>query len=225
MRIASYNVHGCIGRDGLRDVPRIARVLQKLEADVVALQELACHGETLGPIQVLSELTGLTPIWTPTWYRDGVHFGNALLTTFPVLQQRTLDLTCYDREPRSALDVMLDAPPTRLRVIATHLGLWPAERRKQVRRILDSTEHAPDTVTVMLGDINEWWIHGRPLRWLHAHFGRSPALRTFPAWCPVFALDRIWVHPPELLVEASAYATAETRVASDHLPVVAELAL
>ena len=35
IRVASYNVHGCRGRDGRRDVARIARVLREIDADVV----------------------------------------------------------------------------------------------------------------------------------------------------------------------------------------------
>ena len=227
MRVVSYNVHGCVGRDRQRDVPRIARILRELDADVIALQELACPGEGQGPVDVLSELTGLPAIWTPTHQRGGTLYGNALLTRLPVLQQQVLDLSFADHEPRSALDVLLaaDDAALRIRVIATHLGLRPAERRHQVRKLLDLAAHAPDTITLLLGDINEWWIHGRPLQWLHAHFGRSPSPRTFPAFFPMFSLDRIWVHPPELLSHAKAHSTVQTRAASDHLPIVAQLAL
>ena len=50
--------------------------------------------------------------------------------------------------------------------------------------------------TLLMGDLNEWYLWGRPLRWLHSHFREMPAApRTFPAHRPVFALDRIWVSP------------------------------
>lgn len=64
---------------------------------------------------------------------------------------------------------------------------------------------------------------GRPLRWLHQRFGRAKGVATFPASHPLFALDRIWVHPPSALRAFRAITGAEIRVTSDHLPVVAEL--
>ena len=100
LRVATYNVHGCVGGDGKHDVKRIARVLRELGADVIALQELACPGEVEGPIDLLAELTGMHALWTPLWYRDGTHFGNAVLTSLPVRAQRTLDLTFENNEPR-----------------------------------------------------------------------------------------------------------------------------
>jgi endonuclease/exonuclease/phosphatase family metal-dependent hydrolase len=77
---------------------------------------------------------------------------------------------------------------------------------------------------VLLGDINEWFLPGRPLRWLHARFGYGPPVRTFPAQFPLLSLDRIWAHPPAALSRVRAHSSREARRASDHLPVVAELA-
>ena len=49
-RVATYNVHDCIGRDGVYSPSRIVEVLRSLEADVVALQEITLDpaGEVLG---------------------------------------------------------------------------------------------------------------------------------------------------------------------------------
>ena len=40
LRIASYNVHGCVGTDGRKDASRIAAVIRELECDTVGLQEV-----------------------------------------------------------------------------------------------------------------------------------------------------------------------------------------
>ena len=63
------------------------------------------------------------------------------------------------------------------------------------------------------------------LRWLHARLGRSVAVPTFPSVFPVFALDRLWIQPRALVREVKAHATATARIASDHLPIVARIAL
>ena len=40
LRIATYNVHGCMGMDRQRSETRIAEVIAEMSVDIVALQEL-----------------------------------------------------------------------------------------------------------------------------------------------------------------------------------------
>jgi endonuclease/exonuclease/phosphatase family metal-dependent hydrolase len=225
--VASYNIHRCVGTDGCRDPRRIADVLQELKADVVALQEVDSwpgdDGESV-QMEFLAYTAGLHAISGPTVERRDGHYGNALLTRLPVLDVRKLDLTVFRREPRGALDVELDAGGKKLRVIATHLGLMPSERRYQVQKILELVDEGDQQLTVLLGDINEWLILGRPLRWLHARFGRGVSGRSYPAYFPLLSLDRVWVKPTRALVGFRVHTTPLSRRASDHLPVVAEIA-
>ena len=226
LRIASYNVHGFVGMDGRRDVARIASVLRGLDAQVIALQEVifAERGSrSPEPVEILAELSGYHAVSAPIQRDDGVTFGNALLSRLPVRETRRICLSYPRCEPRTALEVIVETGARPLRVVATHLGLRPAERRFQVRRILEHVEGDEQSVTVLLGDFNEWFLMGRPLRWLHARFGRGPSARTLPSRFPLFALDRIWVHPQRALCGFSAHASGPARRASDHLPVVAQV--
>ena len=109
-----------------------------------------------------------------------------------------------------------------LRIVATHLGLRPVERRLQVRRLLDEFD-TPRMPVVLMGDINEWLVWGRPLRWLTSHFKPAQAPPTFPSRRPVFALDRIWMHPRWRLLRVHAHRSRLARVASDHLPLMARI--
>jgi endonuclease/exonuclease/phosphatase family metal-dependent hydrolase len=213
---ATYNIHGAIGRDGVFDPDRISRVLQEINADVIALQEVDSRDHRgLEVLQCLAAEAGLTPIAGPTLLRHARDYGNALLTRLKICDVRRVDLSLGGHEPRGALDVDLEAGGVRLQVIATHLGLKPAERRLQVQRLLDrfSTKHC-----VLMGDLNEWFLWGRPLRWLQAIFGRTPAPPTFPTAFPFFALDRIWVRPSHALLQLEVHCSAVARKASDHLP-------
>jgi len=224
--VATYNVHGCLGTDGRRDVARIARVLRALEAEIIALQEVVFFPDgCTEPHDILAELSGFRAYAMPTRRRDGVHFGNALLTSLPIVMGRSLSLDYGTLEPRTALDVTVDVHGRRLRVIATHLGLRPVERRYQMRRLLEHVVHDDEEVTVLLGDFNEWLIPARILRRVHARFGHVPSLPTFPSRWPLFSLDRIWVHPREAASGFRVHAEGEARVASDHLPVVADVTL
>jgi endonuclease/exonuclease/phosphatase family metal-dependent hydrolase len=226
VRVATWNVHQCVGRDGRRDPARIAAVLADIDADVLALQELQWDpGDALHLLDELARQLRYTPVAGPTLLEARGHYGNALLTRMQVTRRALIDLTVGRHEPRGAIDVVLEGVQGALRVVATHLGLRPAERRRQIRTLLARLERGPQLSTVLMGDLNEWFLWGRPLRWLHARFGRTPAPATFPAALPVFALDRIWVRPRARLTRLGVHVRGAARVASDHLPVVAELSL
>jgi len=219
LRIASYNVHGCIGTDGKKDASRVAAVIGELECDTVGLQEVDYRLDYIAGRLGMLAVPGLTLV------RHDGPFGNALLTTRKVLEVRRLDLGYGRREPRNALDVDLDVSGTRLRVIVTHLGLFGAERRWQVRKLLELLKRTPaHERVVVLGDINEWLPLSRPLRWMNSLLGRSVAERSFPSRLPLFALDRVWVRPRPALLALKAHRSALAEMASDHLPVKAIVA-
>jgi endonuclease/exonuclease/phosphatase family metal-dependent hydrolase len=214
--------------DGRRDVERIARVLSSLDAQLIGLQEVGTDledGRKSSQMEYLARATGLQAIAGPTIERHTGPFGNVLLTSWRVLDSRLLDLSVPGREPRGAIDADLMIEGRSVRVIVTHFGLRAAERRYQVRRLLEALSKGQNRFIIVLGDINEWVLRSRPLRWLYARFGTPPAPRTFPSWLPLFALDRIWVLPREVLLEVHAHATPLTRIASDHLPVRGRIAI
>jgi endonuclease/exonuclease/phosphatase family metal-dependent hydrolase len=228
LRVVSYNIHSCVGADGQRDPARVAAVLREVDADVIGLQEVdARPSESSASMQMqyLASTLGHHAIAGPTLLRPDGHYGNALLTRLPVLDVRHVDLTVYRREPRAALDVDLRIDGATVRVVVTHLGLLPGERRTQVRRLLDTLGEGRAEVVILCGDINEWFAVGRPLRWLHARLGRTAGIPTFPSTFPVFALDRIWVHPRTAIATLGAHRSAAARLASDHLPMTADIRL
>ena len=220
LRIASYNVHGCCGADGKKDAQRIVQVIQECGCDTVGLQEVDYR------LDYIAHKLGMEAIPGLTLERHDGPFGNALLTRRKVLAVRRLGFTYSRREPRNALDVEIEVAGAPVRVIVTHLGLWPAERRYQVKQILRMIKDTPSCErVVVLGDINEWMPYGRPLRWMHGLFGRSPAERSFPARWPLVALDRVWVRPRHALLALKAHRSVLAQVASDHLPVKAIVAI
>lgn len=225
IRVASYNIHGGVGRDRHFVPKRVSGVLAELNAAIVALQEVESRTTGFDMLAFLNEQTRFETIAGPTLLRGAADYGNGLLTRFPVASIRRLDISIAGHEPRGALDVELDCYGSLLRVLATHLGLHPAERRKQVRMLLQVLEEDKPLPTILLGDINEWFLWGRPLRWLHAHFEETPAPATFPAWLPFLALDRIWIKPRRLLQRLAVHRSRLARLASDHLPVTAEIGL
>lgn len=225
LRIASYNIHRCIGSDGRQDPERTATVIRELNCDLIGLQEVdndrTAPSETLR-VDSIAAAAGMKAVAGLRVIRRVGHYGNALLTRLPVLAVQRHDLSYLRREPRGLLDVEVQVGEGSLRVMVTHLGLLPWERRYQVKKILQIVAAAPPGQTiVLLGDINEWWPRGRPLRWLHAFFGCPPHVRSFPARRPVLALDRVWVKPSPALLGIETHRSRIARFASDHLPVKA----
>jgi endonuclease/exonuclease/phosphatase family metal-dependent hydrolase len=222
IKLATWNLHRCVGRDGVMSPQRCAAVLQEIDADIIALQEVdSCPGQEDDMLAYLARETGYSAIAGMTMVRRGIHYGNAVLTRLPAREVHRWDLSVPGREPRGALDVQFKAAQHRLQIIATHLGLRPGERREQVKRLLPRFNIERNDVVVLAGDLNEWFLWGRPLRMLHRIFPDTPHRRTWPTAPPLFALDRVWVHPRRALRNLSVHRSAMTRIASDHRPLIA----
>ena len=223
LTIATYNIHGAVGTDGRFMPTRVAAVLREMNTDIIALQEVPLGGSTTpNVLNLLQHASGFYAVEGPACDRPDRRYGNAVLSRYPIVSTRTIDLSFGSREPRGALDADVNCHGHMLRVVATHLGLRPAERRDQIRRLLQKfdTEEMP---VILLGDINEWFMWGKSLRLLESHFQAVPAPRTFPSFKPLFALDRIWIRPRHRLVNVKVHGTPLARKASDHLPLIAHI--
>ncbi|HIJ62050.1 MAG TPA: hypothetical protein HPQ04_05090 [Rhodospirillaceae bacterium] len=225
LALASYNIHRCFGTDRKYLPERIAEVIQALACDVVALQEVDMRLLVDGrpQLEFLADTLNMTAVAGASIEDHRGHFGNALLSRLPVQAIRRIDLSVRQFEPRGAIDADLDG--VKLRMVATHLGLNGAERRLQVRRLLQAL-HPPaaDRICVILGDFNEWRPVGGSLRELERRFTGSTPLRSFPSRFPLFPLDRMWVWPLSVAFSLRVYAAPLARLASDHLPIRAEMA-
>jgi endonuclease/exonuclease/phosphatase family metal-dependent hydrolase len=223
--VASYNVHGFVGGDGRFDPERIAGVLREIGADVVGLQEVQDRAPVPHALDRLAEAAGAHVLRGPTFDRTHGAYGNALLSRLPFGAVERIDLSMPGREPRGGIDAAIETGAEPVRVLATHLGVGARERRFQVRRLVAHLGTPAPGVRVLLGDMNEWVRGAGALAPLHRVLGRAPGPRTFPATVPLFSLDRVWVHPPGRLRRVWVHRSALARVASDHLPVAAELEL
>ncbi len=228
LRAATYNIHSSMGTDGRRDPGRIARVIRRIDPDLIGLQEVDSGywnrqgEETVG---FLERETGLTAVTGPTLRRRESHYGNALLTRLPVASVRRFDLSVPGYEPRGAIDVSLEFRGSRLRAVVTHFGLKKVERARQIRGLLPLLEDDSADLTILFGDFNEWSVFGPSCRRLNRAMGRAVSRATFPSRLPLFRLDRIWCRPAAALKNLRVEKTFPARKASDHLPLVAEISL
>lgn len=223
-RIVSYNIHACIGTDRIFDPARIADVLQALQPDYVALQEVEDRQFRDSTVsEFLAARLGMSAYSGSTLKRSDAPYGNLLLARRPAARIRTHDLSVPGGEPRGAIEARFDHDSARIGIFATHLGLRAAERAQQVQRLLALVQGSEADIAVLAGDINEWHPRSRALRALADYFDFRSTARTFPAKTPVLALDRVFVSPAGLVRRIRTARTNDSRRASDHLPLVCDL--
>jgi endonuclease/exonuclease/phosphatase family metal-dependent hydrolase len=227
-RVATYNIHACVGTDGRHDPERIAAVIGELNADIVALQEFTYPAsvaiETRMPV-TLTMVDGYECVLGPTRQTVTECFGNALLTRHRIVEVHRFDLSMGRHEARGAVAATIDVRGTIVHVLAAHLGLRVGERRFQVRQILDYLASVQHTLVVVLGDFNDWLPGRSVVHVLDERLGTPPRPKSFPVQWPIVALDRIWVNPLKALKGIATHATPKARAASDHFPVVADIDL
>ncbi|HYC01699.1 MAG TPA: endonuclease/exonuclease/phosphatase family protein [Azospirillaceae bacterium] len=223
LRVATWNIHSCVGIDARFAPERIASVIRALDVDAIGLQEVGWHhrGEIgIDQFAFLAEATGLTVLPSPTKHTRAAHYGNCILTRLPVLERTPIDLSLPRREPRGALSVLLEVGGTPVRLVAAHFGLDPWERNAQVTRILEHLAQRPGPALFM-GDLNEWRPNSARLKRLWQRFPDCASPRSFHARLPTLRLDRIFVSEGLELAGFEVVRNAVTRRASDHLPVKA----
>ncbi len=221
--IVSYNVHGCRGRDGRHDIDRCVSVLSGLNPMVVGLQEVDSR-EGPDVWRIFADRLGMYPLPGPTLFRNNGHYGNLLLTRHPVQHVRHHYLGVSGREPRRAIDAVVEVPAGTLRIIITHLGLNRKERQQQLQRLAAIvTENWDGRPVIIMGDLNEWFRPGQIARRIHPRLHCPNVVRTWPAGFPLLALDQMLCYPANLLSGMTTLRTSTACIASDHRPLTAAL--
>jgi len=228
--VASYNVHKCVGTDKVFAPQRVMHVINEINADILALQEIdkrfGCRSGLLD-LAELKERCGLTPVPINAMSPRGHGFhGNALFFRHGVVHDiHQMDLPGV--EPRGALIVDFHLERGPLRVVAAHFGLLRRSRERQVGAIMEALAKRTPLPTILVGDLNEWRLgKSSSLNYLTRSFNVTMgSVPSFPSRFPVLALDRVLAAPHHLVTSVDVHHTPLARQASDHLPVKAWLDL
>ena len=244
LRVLTVNTHKGFTAFNRRFIlPELREAVRSTQADIVFLQEvLGSHDRHAARYPGWPQTSQYEFLADSMWsdfaygrnavYPDG-HHGNALLSKYPILEHRNLDVSITGPERRGLLHCILDVPGQRpVHAICVHLSLQEAHRRKQMDMLCEMvrTEVPEDSPLVVAGDFNDWKLRGnRTLglaRDLHEAFERHHGLlaRTYPARLPLLRLDRIYLrnaqsHAPQIL------GHKPWTHLSDHLPLAVEVRL
>ena len=168
-------------------------------------------------------------------------YGNATLSRYPILRERNINLTVARRKRRGCQHTRIRLEkvaghPHELDVFNLHLGLSAAERSRQLGMLVRSGEFSsipPHQPCLVAGDFNDWRSLLHPIfteilsfrcATLHSR-RRDRSLRTYPAFSPRGSLDRIYYRGRLRMLASRVCRLRVSKVASDHLPVVADFEL
>src|SRR5210317_819430 len=245
LRILSYNMHRAIGVDRLFRPERIAKVIKHHQADIVLLQEVDVgvpRSRKLDLAREMAEAAGYPHFATGLnvkLFRG--KYGNATLSKFPITRSRNINLTVGKRKARGCLHTTIEINNSldfvqNIAVFNLHLGLSSQERVRQVGLLIHSEEFttlAPDAPCLVGGDLNDWRTRLAPIftdilnfecASNHSSGYHNPYL-TYPSFSPTGGLDKIFYRGPMELIRRKRCWMGITRLASDHLPVIAEFEL
>lgn len=235
----TYNVHSCIGRDGRISPFRIANIIAQYDPDIVALQELDVGRVRTGHIhqaKMIADHLNMDFHFHPSIEIREEQYGNAILSRYPLRMVQAGSLpTLKGRtlETRGALWTSIDVEGQAVHVVNTHLGLNGRERATQAEALLSSEwlEHPSCCSPFFIcGDFN-----ALPLSTVYRRFkaklqdvqhgnGNRPR-NTYPSFYPIFRIDHIFTSPEVVVHSIEVPRTSLTRIASDHLPLIARVSI
>ena len=236
LRILTYNIRSCINRRGQASPDTILAAIETLQPDVVALQEVDVgipRTRYQNQPRLLAEQLGMNYAFYPTVHHPRGQYGLALLSKFENFQISSGNLPPLPLgrlEKRGVMHMALELPTGPIHVFNTHLGLFTLERRRQMRCLmgnqwmggLDAVEPI-----VFCGDLNAGprsSIYRRlALKLTDVQTLCPPPKATYSSRRPFFRIDHIFVSEHFKSATVSVPRDETARLASDHLPLCAEL--
>ncbi len=229
-----------VGSGRLRqNLDAVARLVDNLETDVVALQEADGPSAWSGNFDHVAALASAARF--PSHYRGdhnpfriGRHAlasGTALMARWPLRQTQSHRFGSSWRCTKGFVVGTVEVPAwggQAIDVVSVHLDfLAPHLRRRQIDAMVEQLEtRRGDRPLVLLGDLNACWRHEPATL---AMLGRRLGLRafepeihrpTYPAYRPRRRLDWVLLSPE---LRFAAYRRVPVKL-SDHLGVVVDLA-
>ncbi|PAY17961.1 endonuclease [Rhodopirellula sp. SM50] len=224
LRLLSYNIHHGEGIDGKLDLERIAQVILSVKPDLVALQEVdqnASRSRSVDQPAELARLTKMNVVFGANIPLQGGHYGNAVLSRFPIVRHQNHRLpNIDDGEQRGVIEAEIQLPSSAKPIVmlATHFDHRrdDQERFASAQAIEQLISDRADQPALLLGDLND--VSGsRTLTRLAARWAsvNGQPLPTIPVARPARQIDFI-LYRPEHRWRVIETRVLEEAVASDH---------
>jgi endonuclease/exonuclease/phosphatase family metal-dependent hydrolase len=220
LRVLTYNIHHGEAMDKQFDYPRLAKVINDLSPDLVALQEVDVGTERSSGVDqaaLLGKLCKMHYAFGQAMPYQGGRYGDAILSRFPIESIAVHPLPYqFEQEPRAAAEVRIVAEGIGpITFVSTHLCHQKVENRLQQTQRIKSLFPKPEGSPVILaGDFNAR-PGSEPIKvLLEAGWTDAVAPRSVIDYVLVRSCDPWKVKEVTIIDE---------RVVSDHKPVLAVL--
>ncbi len=244
LRFLTYNIHRAIGLDRRFKPERIEEIIRDHNPDIVLLQEVD-EGVPRSREQAMAReiATNLNYPYYAMGHNVSLrkgYYGNATLSRFPIIRERNINLTIDNKKRRGCQHTTINVGDTtehHLEVFNLHLGLAALERQKQASLLMRSKEFTQlniNTPCIVGGDFNDWlsrlralFIEAMSLTCATDHETQKgyTSMKTYPSFSPRGGLDRIYYRGNLKLISVKKCRHQVAKVASDHLPVIADFIL
>lgn len=218
LTLASFNIHSGKGTDGVRDLSRIAKLLENV--DFAGLYEVRAHAEANRPNQAAALVNASEGGWIfaateQQWWSD--QFGNGLIHRIPVNSVLRIPLVnTRGKAYRNAVLASVKLQSTDVRVISVHIDRQQ-DRSSQLQAVIDLFLGLQPPC-VLMGDLNTT-ADDPLLSRLRKHPGvHSPLHESIPDTLPSQGID--WIFTRGL---KTISANLINNSASDHPLLRAEL--
>ncbi len=235
LRIMTYNVHGCMGRDGKVSPERIARIIARYHPDIVALQELGAT-ELSHQAEIIADVLAMSFHFHPSFLMKKGKYGNAILSRFPMRPLRVGQLPKMSGsrmlEPRGALWVEIDLRGKKIQLLNTHLSLSPREGLMQTEALLGEDwigNPACEGPVILCGDFNALpgskicGLISKKLKHAHLEMSLGHPLKTLPSFFPLGLVDHVFIGPGIEVKNIEVPRTELEKLSSDHLPLIVDV--
>lgn len=161
VRVLTYNIHHGEGTDGEFDLPRLARIIEGTQPDLVALQEVDQGTKRASGVNELTELARLTHLhgtFGKAMEFQGGGYGLGVLSRWPLKRVEVHPLPGLpDREPRTSLTVAVQIKNGPfIQFTSTHLdsGRDFGNRIAQANELNHLLVREDAMPTILAGDMN-----------------------------------------------------------------------
>ncbi|MGX1928568.1 endonuclease/exonuclease/phosphatase family protein [Flagellimonas sp. 2504JD4-2] len=248
IKVLSYNIHYGVGTDSEKNLQRIASVINKLDPDIVGLQEVS-DSIMVAELARLTDMEGIfgasTEKEAPNLYRllgipvpkSQLFYGDAILSKYPIENIGNVSIPSASSSRYEAMCVDIDisrltGQDDKIRFVNTHFDyletIGSKEARKASVEVIERAFFSENvSLAILTGDLNVT-PGSVPMQLLAekgwAYENLNEELFTVPSKNPRKQIDYVLPRPKNRWKVVEVEALQEP-VASDHLPLLMSLEL
>jgi len=239
LKVMSYNIHYGVGRDSVHSVNRIAKVIKESGADIVGLNEVdngfSQRSQFVNQAKLLADNLNMHHVFGAAISKENYEtgYGNVILSRYkPDNIQNYMLPTKEGEESRACLSAEFSINGKKIKFFVTHLHHKDNELRK--KQIDSITEIAAGPIaSIITGDFNHaadisqldtFWAGFK--KRFHSAFdlaGTGDAETFYGAESKIIDFVFISNQLAHCVQKSYVLRSKTAQIASDHLPLIAEI--